>query len=119
MSSTHTGLAVGRAKGRGYVVTKRTVPERPSQRKGKAGKRVALVREIVREVAGFAPYERRMMELIKIGTGASLKRALKFSKKRLGTHRRAKRKREEMQEAWSQRKKAAHAAAAKASAEDK
>jgi large subunit ribosomal protein L36e len=36
------------------------------------------------QVAGFAPYERRIIELIKIGSASSLKRALKFSKNRLG-----------------------------------
>ena len=29
------------------------------------------------EVAGFAPYERRMMELLKLGSAASFKRCLK------------------------------------------
>jgi len=29
------------------------------------GKRVAFIREIVREVAGFAPYEKRIIELLK------------------------------------------------------
>ena len=41
----------------------------------------------------FAPYERRAMELLKISKD---KRCLKFLKKRIGSHLRAKRKREEM-----------------------
>ena len=68
-------------------------------RKGKKFGRVALVREVVREVVGFAPYERRMIELLKIGSAATFKRALKLAKKRLGTHRRGKKKRDDMMEA--------------------
>lgn len=48
---------------------------------------------MVREVAGFAPYEKRITELLKVGKD---KRALKVAKRKLGTHKRAKRKREEM-----------------------
>jgi len=59
----------------------------------KVGKRTKFVRELVREVCGFAPYERRIMELLKVGKD---KRALKVAKKKLGTHKRGKKKREEM-----------------------
>lgn len=40
------------------------------------------MRDIVREVAGFAPYERRIMELLKVGRD---KRALKVAKKKVGS----------------------------------
>lgn len=63
--------------------------------KGKASERSKVVRQVIKEVAGFAPYERRILELLRIGKD---KRALKFAKKRLGTHLRAKRKREELSE---------------------
>ncbi|KAF8703839.1 hypothetical protein HU200_031935 [Digitaria exilis] len=86
-----SGLFVGINKG--HVVTKRELPPRPSHRKGKATKRVSMVRGLIREVAGFAPYEKRITELLKVGKD---KRALKVAKRKLGTHKRAKKKREEM-----------------------
>ena len=55
--------------------------------------KAAFMRDLMREVTGFAPYEKRCMELLKLNKD---KRALKFVKKRLGTHTRGKRKREEM-----------------------
>ena len=39
------------------------------------------MRDIVREVAGLAPYERRITELLKVGKD---KRALKVAKKKVG-----------------------------------
>ncbi|CDI74554.1 60S Ribosomal protein L36, putative [Eimeria praecox] len=93
---------------KGFLVTKRTPPVRPSRRKGKKTTRVQAIREIIRQVAGFAPYERRVLDLIKIGTAATTKRALKFAKKRLGTHKRGKAKREELTNvAAAMKKKAA------------
>eukprot|EP00741_Cyanophora_paradoxa_P022685 tig00021493_g21908.t1 len=89
-----SGIAVGLNKG--HVTTKREKIVRPASRKGTLGKRVKLIREVIRDVTGFAPYERRMLELLKVGKD---KRALKFAKKRLGTHIRAKRKRSEMETA--------------------
>ena len=64
--------------------------------------RVKLVREIVKEVAGMAPYEKRVAELLRIGKD---KRALKYAKKKLGTHVRGKRKREEISEILRQARK--------------
>uniref|UniRef100_A0A6V7QXN8 60S ribosomal protein L36 n=1 Tax=Ananas comosus var. bracteatus TaxID=296719 RepID=A0A6V7QXN8_ANACO len=87
----NSGLFVGLNKG--HIVTKREIPPRPSSRKGKTSKRVLMVRSLIREVAGFAPYEKRITELLKVGKD---KRALKVAKRKLGTHKRAKKKREEM-----------------------
>eukprot|EP00232_Nephroselmis_pyriformis_P030863 CAMPEP_0182858102 /NCGR_PEP_ID=MMETSP0034_2-20130328/3456_1 /TAXON_ID=156128 /ORGANISM="Nephroselmis pyriformis, Strain CCMP717" /LENGTH=97 /DNA_ID=CAMNT_0024989451 /DNA_START=75 /DNA_END=368 /DNA_ORIENTATION=+ len=86
-----TGISVGLNKG--HIVTKRDKVARPASRKGVLNKRVKFIRELVREVAGYAPYERRIQELLKVGKD---KRALKLAKKKLGTHKRAKSKREEM-----------------------
>lgn len=90
-----SGIAVGASKG--HIVTKRNVaPSQAVLQKGKRTKSGEVCRDVVKEVAGFSPYERRIIELLRIGKD---KRALKFAKKRLGTHLRAKRKREELTEA--------------------
>jgi large subunit ribosomal protein L36e len=64
-----------------------------SYRKGAQSKRANFVRSIVKEVSGLAPYERRLIELIR---NAGEKRARKVAKKRLGTFGRAKAKVEEL-----------------------
>ncbi|CAK0902522.1 unnamed protein product [Prorocentrum cordatum] len=105
-----TGLAAGLNKG--FITTRRTLKTKPSYRIGRKSQRGALIKEVVREVAGFAPYERRMIELLRVGSAATLKRALKVAKKRLGTHKRGKKKRDEMAEALAAlRKKGARSIA--------
>ncbi|KAI1230425.1 hypothetical protein IHE44_0009882 [Lamprotornis superbus] len=84
-------MAVGLNKG--YKVTKNVSKPRQCRRRGRLTKHTKFVRDMIREVCGFAPYERRAMELLKVSKD---KRALKFIKKRVGTHIRAKRKREEL-----------------------
>ncbi|XP_041028212.1 60S ribosomal protein L36-3-like [Juglans microcarpa x Juglans regia] len=87
----NTGLFVGLNKG--HIVTKKDLAPRPYDHKGKTSKRVHFVRNLIREVAGFAPYEKRITELLKVGKD---KHAVKVAKRKLGTHKRAKKKREEM-----------------------
>merc|ERR1711931_496597 len=84
-------MSVGLTKG--HKVNKQTLKPKASRRKGHLNKRVKFIRDIVTEVCGFAPYEKRALELLKINKD---KRALKFVKKRLGTHTRGKRKRDDL-----------------------
>lgn len=97
------GIAVGLKKG--HVVTKRVPRVKPSQRKGVLGERTQLIRSVIREVTGYAPYEKRIMEILKGGGNNPSKRAWRFAKNRLGTHGRAKRKVNEMGDVISQGKK--------------
>ena len=56
------GIAVGLNKG--FITTDVTkVRERAVLRKGILGKRTSLVRKVIRESTGFAPYEKRVMNL--------------------------------------------------------
>ncbi|KAA1466321.1 ribosomal protein L36e [Dentipellis sp. KUC8613] len=66
---------------------------RPSHRKGIRSTKTTFVRSVVREVVGFSPYERRVMELLR---NSKDKKARKLTKKRLGTLLRSKRKLEEL-----------------------
>ena len=78
---------------KGHKTTPNTLKPKPSNNKGKQTNHNKFVRDLVREVTGFSPYERRAMELLRISKD---KRCLKFLKKRIGSHIRAKRKREEV-----------------------
>ncbi|KAH9703082.1 60S ribosomal protein L36 [Citrus sinensis] len=60
---------------------------------GKTSKRVHFERNVIREVSGFAPYEKRIDVLPKVGKD---KRALKLAKRKLCTYERAKMKHGEM-----------------------
>ncbi|KAI3639104.1 hypothetical protein MIR68_000953 [Amoeboaphelidium protococcarum] len=86
-----TGLAVGLNKGRNVEL--REKKPRQADKKGRLGTRTKFVRSIIREVAGFAPYEKRTIELLK---NSRDKRAKRLAKKRLGTMKRAKSKIEEL-----------------------
>ncbi|AOW06185.1 60S ribosomal protein L36 [Yarrowia lipolytica] len=89
--ATKSGIAIGPNKG--HKVTARTPATRVSRRKGALSKRSAFVRDLVKEVTGQAPYERRIIELLR---NSSDKRARKLAKKKLGTFGRAKAKVEDM-----------------------
>merc|ERR1712134_201665 len=91
---------------KGHKVTKNVQPVRQNRKKGTNTDKNKFVREVVREVMGLSPYERRGIELLRISKD---KRCLRFLKKRLGAHVRAKRKREEMSGVIQQQRKAAAA----------
>ncbi|ETS63670.1 hypothetical protein PaG_01975 [Moesziomyces aphidis] len=90
---------------RGHQTERRVLAPRPSNRKGRQGERVKVIRSVVREVAGFAPYERRAMELIR---NSKDKRARKFIKRRVGTLRRAKNKMESLTNVIAEQRRAGH-----------
>ena len=56
-------MCVGMEKG--HKTTKNTLKERPAKSKGRVTKHNKFVRDLVREVVGFAPYERRAQELLR------------------------------------------------------
>lgn len=90
------GKATKRAKRmtRGHAVTKLPKVKKPSELKGRLGKRTDHVRKVIRSVVGYSPYEKKLMELIQAGGSKEEKKALKLAKKRLGTHKRGLKKRE-------------------------
>ena len=92
MSETNgrTGLAMGRNKGTIVKLpAKMAWKKRPSTLKGKLSKRSTAVRSVMRDVCGFNIYERRAMELIRSGVAIKDKKARKLCRKKLGTHKRA------------------------------
>ncbi|KAH7035371.1 60S ribosomal protein L36 [Microdochium trichocladiopsis] len=99
-----SGLTIG--LNRGHKTTARVVKPRVSRTKGHLSKRTAFVRDIVKEVAGLAPYERRVVELLR---NSKDKRALKLTASQLGTFGRAKKKVDELQRVIAEsRRTAAH-----------
>lgn len=93
-------IALG--KNKGHQITKFKVAgkqgqkAKPASKKGNLGKRVKLIRQVIGEVGGVSTYEKRVIEFLKAGSVKDTKKALKLSKKALGTHRRAKLKRESL-----------------------
>uniref|UniRef100_A0A2I3HLK1 60S ribosomal protein L36 n=1 Tax=Nomascus leucogenys TaxID=61853 RepID=A0A2I3HLK1_NOMLE len=81
-------MAMGLDKG--HKVIKNMSKPRQSRRRSCLTKHTKFVRDMTREVCGFTPYERRAMELLKVSKDK------RFIKKRVGTHIRNKRKREEL-----------------------
>jgi len=102
MARERSGISVG--LNRGHKTTRIETKPRISRTKGHLSRRTAFVREIIKEVSGLAPYERRVVELLR---NAQDKRARKLAKKRLGTYGRAKRKVDEMQKVIAESRRAA------------
>ncbi|KAB2578644.1 putative 60s ribosomal protein l36 [Diplodia seriata] len=89
----------------GHKVTPHQPKTKISRTKGHLSKRTAFVRDVVKEVSGLAPYERRVIELLR---NSKDKRARKLAKKRLGTFGRAKRKVDEMTKVIAEARRAGH-----------
>ena len=119
-----SGIFVGLNKG--FVVKRapNAWKNRPVTTKGRNSKRSLAVREIIREVAGFSPLEKKMLELIRTGISTKEKKAVKTARAKLGTHKRALHKKMEMDNVVSAQAKIARdaksaAAAAKDAADKK
>ncbi len=69
-----------------------------------ASAKTKMCRAIAREVVGLSPYERRILDMIKTGGSAADKRIYKFAKRRLGSHKRALAKREDIKEVNAQQR---------------
>ena len=90
-----TGFFVG--PNHGHVVTKPKL--HPNNRrahlsnaKGVQHKRLSAVRAVVQEIAGFNPYERKIIEMLKTGDAKAEKKAVRMARRKLGQHKRARRK---------------------------
>jgi len=85
---TSHGIAIGLKGARGFQVTRiAKAPKAPRR----AHVQRTLVSEVIKEVVGLAPYEKRVAEFLKNGLD---KRALRLASRRLGSHQRGKKKRE-------------------------
>merc|ERR1712007_212083 len=88
------GLSIGLNKGFATTKMRRA---KPSQRRGKMSSRIENIVKCVKTVAGFAPYEKRCIEMYKVGNTKLDKRANRFLKKRLGSVKRSKVRSEALQ----------------------
>ncbi|OIR58892.1 MAG: 60S ribosomal protein L36 [Amphiamblys sp. WSBS2006] len=92
-----TGLAVGPNRGHKTTKLKQAV-KKQSKRIDKT-----LVKGVIKEIGGFAPYEKKLIDLVKNGKD---KKARKFAKTRLGSFKRGKRKVEEISSIVSEMRRA-------------
>merc|ERR1739841_332008 len=88
------GLSIGLNKG--FATTKIT-RRRPSQRRSGMNQRIENITKTIKSVAGFAPYEKRAIEMYKVGNTKLDKRANRFLRKRLGSIKRSKKKSDALQ----------------------
>ena len=105
--SATKSIAVGLDKGFPTAKVAKSKKTRPSNQKGKLNAKVKVVREIVRETCGLTPLEKRLIDIFKLGIGNPDKRVYKISKHRLGTHKRALKKREGIKKLYSDMRAAA------------
>jgi len=106
--SRRKGVRVARARAApprcAHALAPAPPPTPPLARAQILNKRVKVVREIISEVAGLAPYEKRVLDVIKTGGANAEKRSYKLAKQRLGTHKRALRKREQLKQLYAKQR---------------
>ena len=86
-----SGIFVGLNKG--HIVTRPANPDafkaNKSHRKGRLHPRVKAIREVMQEVTGLSPFQRKMVEMLKTGDAVKEKKAVRMARKRTGSHKRA------------------------------
>ena len=107
-TKVQSGLFVGMNKG--HIVTKpekhpNTFKKDKSLRRGRIHKRVEAVREVITEITGLTPFQRKMLELIRTGEAKAEKKAVKMARKRVGSQKRALILREKMYKTIAAQKK--------------
>ncbi|GCA63263.1 ribosomal protein L36e [Kipferlia bialata] len=93
LSKTPTGVAIGKNHGHATVAHARVLKQ--SEKKSSGSKHVMLVRAVIQEVTGLNPYEKHIIELLRLGKD---RQALRFVNRRLGNIKRAKGKVAQMQQ---------------------
>jgi large subunit ribosomal protein L36e len=82
------GIRIGLEKGHQTTIIPKKA--KPSHLKGRLSKKTQFVRSVVREVVGFAPYERRVLELLrnsKVSTLRHINDSLSVHSTRLTSYR--------------------------------
>ena len=67
-----------------------------SMRKGRLHPRVQAIRDVMVEVTGLSPFQRKMMEMLKTGDSVKEKKAVRIARKRTGSHQRAQKIRDKL-----------------------
>ena len=94
-----SGIFVGLNKG--HIVTKpkahpNAFKKNLSMRKGRLHPRVQAIRDVMVEVTGLSPFQRKMMEMLKTGDSVKEKKAVRIARKRTGSHQRAQKIRDKL-----------------------
>ncbi|KNH09232.1 60S Ribosomal protein L36 [Perkinsela sp. CCAP 1560/4] len=102
MSASTISEGVIRGLNRGRKLKKVTKPAKVERPQGVIMKAKHAIKAVIHDVVGFLPFERRAQEFLKIGRE---KKALKYCKKRIGSHHYGKKKRDQLAESLRQKKK--------------
>ena len=81
---------------KGFIVTKLDNKDRPMNRKARTSNRVREIRKLMDSVTQLSPFEKRILELFKMGVQKVNKRAFKLLKRRLCTRTRATKKQQKI-----------------------